>query len=94
MVAMKVLGGAEKWQYDGKTKGCLADHYEKAIRYSLGLPGICAAVIGLANEAEVRQAVETAKRYKPLNAAEKTALMEEGKRIAATRGEYYGPVTG
>jgi uncharacterized protein len=49
VVAMKVLGGAVKWAYDARTPGCFAEHYEDAIRYSLGLPGIACAVIGMAN---------------------------------------------
>src|SRR5262249_13085368 len=63
VVAMKVLGGAHKWQYDGKTPGTLADHHEQAIRYSLGLPGVCCAVIGFSNEEEVRKAIEVARHF-------------------------------
>ncbi len=94
VVAMKVLGGAIKWQYDGRTKATLADYHERAIRYSLSLPGVTLAVIGLANEEEVRRAVDAARSYKPLSTGQKLALLEEGKKLAIARGEYYGPVTG
>jgi aryl-alcohol dehydrogenase-like predicted oxidoreductase len=94
IVAMKVLGGAVKWQYDGKTPATLAAHHERAIRYSLGLPGVACAVIGFANEAEVRQAVDVARAYRPLSDEERAALLAEGRQLAAARGEYYGPVSG
>jgi predicted aldo/keto reductase-like oxidoreductase len=94
VVAMKVLGGAIRWAYDGRTQGCFAGYHERAIRYVLGLPGVGCAVIGFASEGEVRQAVEVARNFKPLSSSEKAALLEEGKKIAAERGLYYGPVTG
>lgn len=94
VVAMKVLGGAVKWAYDARTPGCFADHHARAIRYSLGLPGVACAVIGLSNEAEVRKAVEVARAWKPLTEDERIALLEEGKKLADSRGLYYGPITG
>lgn len=93
VVAMKVLGGTRQWSYDGRTQATLGEYHERAIRYALGLPVAC-AVIGFNNEAETRQAVEVARRYKPLSAQERDALLEEGRRIAKERGLYYGPVTG
>lgn len=94
VVAMKVLGGAQGWRYDGQTPGTLAQYHARAIRYSLGLPGVCTAVIGLSTEAEVMQAVQVARAYRPLSAEEQSALLAEGKKLAASRGQYYGPVTG
>lgn len=94
VVAMKVLGGAVKWAYDARTPGCFSEHQEKAIRYSLGLPGIACAVIGFANEGEIRKAVEVGRMWKPLTSGERTALLIEGKNLADSRGLYYGPITG
>ncbi len=94
VVAMKVLGGAQGWRYDGQTSGTLAQYHERAIRYSLGLPGVCTAVVGLSTVEEVTQAVQVARAYRPLSAAEQSALLAEGKKLAASRGLYYGPVTG
>jgi aryl-alcohol dehydrogenase-like predicted oxidoreductase len=94
VVAMKVLGGAVKWAYDARTPGCFAAKHELAIRYSLGLPGVACAVIGFANEGEIRKAVEVARAWKPLSREERAALLDEGKKIADSRGLYYGPVTG
>ena len=53
VVAMKVLGGAKEWKYDGQTPATLAEHHNQAIRYSLGLPGVACAVIGLSTAGEI-----------------------------------------
>lgn len=94
VVAMKVLGGAVEWRYDGKTPATLAHYHERAIRYALGLPGVRCAVIGFATVEEVQQALAVARRFQPLSAAERDELLAEGRKLAQTRGLYYGPVTG
>ena len=94
IVAMKVLGGAVGWKYDGKTPATLAEYHEQAIRYALGLKGVSCAVIGFSSVEEVKQAVEVARRYKPLSEAERLALLDKGKELAQARGLYYGPVAG
>lgn len=94
VVAMKVLGGARNWSYDGKTPATLADYHERAIRYSLGLPGVSTAVIGFSNAGEVDAAIAVAKKYRPLSKTERSDLLKEGRRLATERGLYYGPVTG
>lgn len=94
VVAMKVLGGARGWRYDAHTPGTLAQYHERAIRYSLGLPGVSVAVIGFGNIDEVKQAVAVARAYRPLTVEEKTTLLAEGQKLAQSRGLYYGPLTG
>ncbi len=94
VVAMKVLGGAQNWRYDGQTPGTLAQYHERAIRYSLGLAGVRVAVVGMSTVEEVAQAAQVARAYRPLSAEEHTALLAEGKKLAESRGLYYGPVTG
>ena len=94
IVAMKVLGGAKDWKYDGQTRATLAEHHKQAIRYSLGLPGVACAVIGFSTAEEIRQAVEVARHFKPLSDTEKAELIQSGKQLATARGLYYGPVTG
>ena len=94
VVAMKVLGGAQGWRYDGHTPATLATYHARAIRYSLGLPGVCTAVIGFGSVEEVRQAVAVARAYRALSGAERAALLAEGKTLAQSRGLYYGPVAG
>ena len=94
IVAMKVLGGAVKWQYDGSTPGTLAEYHDRAIRYSLGLSGVAIAVIGLSSADEAKQAAAVARRFKPLTNDERMTLLDTGKRLAQSRGLYYGPITG
>jgi hypothetical protein len=94
IVAMKVLGGAKNWAYNGKTPATLAEYHDRAIRYSLSLPGVASAVIGFSTVGEVAAAVNVAKTYKPLTAAERADLLAEGRKLAQARGLYYGPVTG
>ncbi len=94
VVAMKVLGGAKDWKYDGTTQGTLVDHHEHAIRYALGIPGVHCAVIGFNNEKEARLAIDVARSYSPLSVAEKEALLAVGKKVAETRALYYGHVDG
>ena len=92
VLAMKVLGGAKDWKYDSRTPGSLAAYHEKAIRYTLGIPGVACAVIGLSTKDEVTKAVEVARNYQPLPARELEDLLVAGKRLAVERGAYYGPV--
>jgi uncharacterized protein len=94
VVAMKVLGGAKDWKYDGRTAATLAEYHEKAIRYSLSLPDVSTAVIGFSNLREVDAALKVARALKPLSASERSELLSEGKRLAEARGLYYGPVVG
>jgi predicted aldo/keto reductase-like oxidoreductase len=94
VVAMKVLGGAIKWQYDGNTKGVLAEHHEQAIRFSLGVPGVACAVVGFATVDEARKALDVAARFKPLTTAERDELLAAGRKLAVARAGYYGPVDG
>ena len=94
VVAMKVLGGAVGWQYDGKHPGCLAAYHSNAIRYSLGLPGVACAVVGMSSVAEVQAACAVAKSYRPLSGAERDALLATGRQLAGGRTAYYGPVSG
>ena len=57
---MKILGG----QVDEKD-GRLAAHYESALRYGLGLPGLSVVILGMKNAAEVRKAAKAVRTYQP-----------------------------
>jgi uncharacterized protein len=94
IVAMKALGGAVDWKYDGYANATLADHYELAMRYVLGVPDLACAVIGFKNVNEVRQSVAMARDFVPLTGAEHADLVNKGAELAATRGLYYGPLDG
>lgn len=88
LVAMKILGGRQ-----GKGARLSGpEHYEDAVRYALGIPGLSVAIMGVKSVAELRQAVETVKNYRPFTAEELTRLEEKGKRMAAEWGELRGPV--
>lgn len=88
VVAMKILGGT---QGDG---AILSDepHYGRSVRYALGIPGLSVAIMGMKSVAELEKAVATVNAYKPLEGAELSEAMEEGKRRAAELGEHRGPV--
>lgn len=88
VVAMKILGGT---QGDG---AILSDepHYGRSVRYALGIPGLSVAIMGMKSVAELEKAVATVNAYKPLEGAELSKAMEEGKRRAAELGEHRGPV--
>ena len=58
IVAMKVLGGRVE-----EDKGKLSDHYDDAVRYALGIPGLSVAIMGLKNAAKVHQAAKAVRAY-------------------------------
>lgn len=89
IVAMKILGGA---QGDGAILSD-APHYERAVRYALGIRGLSVAIMGIKSVAELEQAVATAQAFEPLEGADLRAAMEDGKRRATELGEHRGPVT-
>jgi len=62
------------------------------VRYALGIPGLSVAIMGVKSAAELQQAVDTVKRYRPFTPEELTRLEEKGKRMAAQWGELRGPV--
>lgn len=89
IVAMKILGGA---QGDGAILSD-APHYERAVRYALGIRGLSVAIMGVKSVAELEKAVATARAFEPLEGAELSAALEDGKRRATELGEHRGPVT-
>jgi predicted aldo/keto reductase-like oxidoreductase len=88
IVAMKILGGAEG---DG-AKLSAPEHYQTAVRYALGIPGLSVAIVGMKSVPELKKAVETVRAYKPFSEDEISSLRETGKQMAATWGELRGPV--
>lgn len=86
VVAMKILGGSVN---DGPP--LLLDHYERAVRYALGIPGLSVAIMGMKDIAEMDKAFNTVKAYKALKGGERMELSELGKKMAADWGEHRGP---
>jgi aryl-alcohol dehydrogenase-like predicted oxidoreductase len=64
VIAMKVLG-----------HGTSPD-IELALRYSLGLPGVALAIIGMDETKQIDQNVEIAARFRPLEEAERQQLID------------------
>ncbi len=75
VIGMKVLGG------DGQ----LADGYDRALRYTLSVPGVACAIVGVSDAQQVRRAVQAARDFRPLTEDEMRQAVELGKTLAATR---------
>ncbi len=90
-VAMKTLGGAVGLKYDTREQVSMlsGDQHELAIRYVLGLPGVCSAVIGCKSAAEMRLAARSGRRYRPLSNSESASAQSHGKELAAKWGRRY-----
>lgn len=94
ILAMKVFGGHGRGFGGYRQKGpskIPRGHLEPALRYSLSIEGVASAVVGAYTIEEVRENVEWAKRFKPLNADESVALRLKGKELAANWGTRFGP---
>ncbi|OJW22562.1 MAG: hypothetical protein BGO49_00830 [Planctomycetales bacterium 71-10] len=93
LVAMKVLGGARRQEGGFKMD---EEHYERAFRYALSLPGLDVAVVGLENVAELEKAAATIARVKPFTPEEEHEVARLGLQIAATpewKTAYGEPLT-
>jgi len=96
VVAMKVYVGI-KGGFPNHRKGWVGcntppERLPQALAYALDLEGVSAAVIGPFTLEQALQNIELARKYKPLNATERTELLAFGKELAPTLGPRYGPV--
>jgi len=69
VIAMKVYGHGEIKQRD------------LALRYSLGLPGVSLAILGMAEESEIEENVHLARSYTPLGAGDLDPLIDEARAL-------------
>ncbi len=93
LIAMKVFGGQLQGRQKKISHRLMPDRYLKeAFRYAQSLPGVTAAVVGMAARSELRQNVEWAKRFKDLSPREATQLLKVGKRLASDWGPHFGKV--
>jgi aryl-alcohol dehydrogenase-like predicted oxidoreductase len=69
VIAMKVYGHGELKKRD------------LALRYSLGLPGVSTAILGMKEEAEIEENVRLAQEFKPLQDEELRKLLDEAKDL-------------
>ncbi len=92
VVAMKVLGGVTAWQY-APAQGLLIapEHYETAMRYSLGHPAVSACVIGFSTVEELDQGLAIARDLRPLSEEELAAFEPTSRELAGRWGYHFGP---
>jgi aryl-alcohol dehydrogenase-like predicted oxidoreductase len=90
VIAMKVLGGPVA--PPARARITSPDEYVANLRYVLGIPGVSVAIIGIRTVEELRQAVATARDFRPLTPAEMTRITERGKTLAREWGPLRGPV--
>ncbi len=96
IIAMKVFGGAPHMDYSSPTPSFMGvsgeyDH-ELALRYSLSIPGVDMAVIGMYNAEELAANIAWIQRNRPLTETEQTRLLSQGEALARQWGAHYGPV--
>jgi predicted aldo/keto reductase-like oxidoreductase len=92
VVAMKVMAAPQKG-YGQPNPGRLADYADLAIRYSLSLPEVACAVVGVFSANELKQNVAIAKSHKSLTKFELQRLASIGKELAQKWGAHYGDPT-
>jgi uncharacterized protein len=91
LLAMKVFGGVADSAKSAKGAHLPDDLMPAGLRYSLGLPGVSGAVLGLYNEEELRQALAWVRSYTPLTAEDLATLETPTRDLASAWGEPYGP---
>jgi len=69
VIAMKVFGHGELKQH------------ELALRYSLGLPGVSLAILGMEEETQIDENVRLAQQITPLSQSELDALLAEARGL-------------
>jgi predicted aldo/keto reductase-like oxidoreductase len=96
MVAMKVFGGARKssGSYENPAAPPEMDvaHLRNAVRYALGIPGVCTVNLGVHNSDQLRRNVDLVKKYTELSADEDRELAQLGRKLARDWGAHFGPV--
>jgi len=96
IVAMKVLGGPDpktgSWG-NRNAKPLIGEHnVEFAIRHALSVPDVATANVGVHTAEQLRENVETVKRFKPLSPDEQWITARLGKEMAIGWGAHFGPV--
>jgi aryl-alcohol dehydrogenase-like predicted oxidoreductase len=91
LLAMKVFGGVRDSARSAKGAH-LPDALKPAgLRYALGLPGVSGAIVGLYDEAELRQTLDWVRALAPLDGEEMAALEGPALSLATEWREPYGP---
>jgi predicted aldo/keto reductase-like oxidoreductase len=91
VVAMKVLGGAFKYDTRRQRARLAGPDYVRAISYALGTENVATAVIGCKSIQEIRQAARVAHNFRHLAVEETAHLLAQGKLLASQWGLHLGP---
>jgi aryl-alcohol dehydrogenase-like predicted oxidoreductase len=92
LAAMKVFGGAAKGSVSPKGSRVPDELKPAALRYALGLPQVSVVVVGIHDEAELKQNLAWAKAFTPLTEVELRDLEKTTKALAGKWGAVYGQV--
>jgi uncharacterized protein len=92
LAAMKVFGGAANGSANPKGSRVSDELKPAALRYALGLPQVSVVVVGIHDEAELKQNLAWAKSFKPLTDDELSELEKKTKALAGKWGNVYGQV--
>jgi aryl-alcohol dehydrogenase-like predicted oxidoreductase len=92
LVAMKVYGGWAKGPEEADRAKMPDGLKPAALRYALNLPNMSLAVVGIHNEAQLKQNLEWIRDLAEPDPAERAKLEEQGRALAAEWGTLYGPV--
>lgn len=97
IVAMKVFGGARRSAGSYKNPEAPPelelDYLQDAVRYSLGVPGVCTLNLGVHNREQLKRNVQMVKKYAPLKGDEQQSLRQVGRKLAREWGSHFGPVS-
>ena len=92
LLGMKVFGGVKESRLSAKGAHLPEALRPAALRYSLGLPGISGVLIGVYDDAELRQNLAWLAEVTPLSGGELTALESPTRELASGWHDVYGPV--
>ncbi len=96
IVAMKVFGGARKgagsYENPDAPPELEVEHLERAVRYSLGTPGVATVNLGVHNRNQLRQNVAMVKNFQPLSDDDQKELTVLGRKLARQWGPHFGDV--
>lgn len=93
LAAMKVFGGAPGGEKQPKGARLPAELLRPALRYALSLPKVSVVVVGIHDDAELKQNLTWLREHKPLSNEERASLDKRSKELAEQWKAVYGPVT-